>query len=67
MGTSAGWLKIGGKCPSEMVRLLPRRVALKSKKNCNSATFGEKNSAAPSAQPLLFTIPNSKVGNLKTQ
>ena len=31
MGTSAGWLKIGGKCPSGMVRLLPRRVVLKSK------------------------------------
>ena len=55
-----GWLKIGGKCPSGMVWLLPRRVVLKSKKNCNSPTFGEKNSAAPSAQPLLFTITNLK-------
>ena len=42
MGTSAGWLKIGGKCPSEMVRLLPRRVVLKSIKFYNSPTFGEK-------------------------
>ena len=61
MGTSAGWLKIGGKCPFEMVRLLPRRVVLKSKKFATAQHFEKKNSVAPSAQPLLFTIPNSNM------
>ena len=82
METSAGWLKIGGKCPFELVRLLPKRVVLKSKKICNSPTFVKKICKSPTFRKKFgcafgaspFCLPfqiqrrilGSKVGNLKT-
>ena len=54
MGTSMGWLKIGGKCPSGMVRLLPRRVVLKSKKIAAAQHFEKKFGCAFGAAPFVY-------------
>ena len=69
-----GWLKIGGKCPSEMVRLLPRRVVLKSKKNLTTAQHLEKKirlrlRRSPFCLPFQISrgLLGAKVGNLMTR
>ena len=54
MGTSVGWLKIGGKCPFEMVRPLPRRVVLKSKKIATAQHFEKNFGCAFGAAPFVY-------------
>ena len=57
-----GWLKIGGKCPSEMVRLLPRRVVLKSKKNLQQPNIWRKKfGCAFGAAPFVYHSKFEKV------